>query len=132
MASVAAGSDKLVPWFTGWACLEPTGARAASIEPRRPRTAESAVESADGHLPYALTVPGSHRAGPGDPGGALYGRTDYGRPRRSDGRFPRHGKGVKVAVCLLDDSGRSWEERVRVGNKGKSLIPSPKGGVLVG
>ena len=41
-------------------------------------------------------------------------------------------KTLKVAVCLLDDSGRSQEERVRVGNKGKSLIPSPKGGVLVG
>jgi hypothetical protein len=38
-------------------------------------TAESAAESAGGHLPYAPTVPGSHRTGPGDPGGALYGRT---------------------------------------------------------
>ena len=39
---------------------------------------------------------------------------------------------IKVAVCLLDDFGRSREERVRVGNEGESLIPSPKGGVLVG
>ena len=35
-------------------------------------------------------------------------------------------------VGHLDDSGRSREERVRVGNEGESLIPSPKGGVLVG
>ena len=64
-----------------WSLLV-TGGRAASIEPRRPRTAESAVESADGHLPYAPTVPGSHRAGPGDPGGALYGRREHGRTHR--------------------------------------------------
>eukprot|EP00966_Prymnesium_polylepis_P123121 2846499-Prymnesium_polylepis.1 len=39
------------------------------------RMAESAAELADGHLPFAPLVPGSHRAGPGDPGGALHGRT---------------------------------------------------------
>jgi hypothetical protein len=50
--------------------------------------AESAVESADGHLPYALMVPGSHRAGPGDPGGALYGWTEYGRPTGSTRGWP--------------------------------------------
>ena len=41
--------------------------------------AELGVGSAEGHLPYAPTVPGSHRAGPCDPGGAPYGRTEYGR-----------------------------------------------------
>ena len=30
-------------------------------------------------------------------------------------------------VCLLDDFGRSREERVRVGNEGESLIPSRVG-----
>jgi hypothetical protein len=77
VASVAAGSDKLVPWFTGWACLE------AGQPPSSPDTAQDGrwpsrqpSPLVGGHLPYAPTVPGSHRAGPGDPGGALYGRTD--------------------------------------------------------
>ena len=56
--------------------------------------AGSGALSAFGHLPYASTVPGSHRAVPCDPGGAPYGRTEYGRSRRAAGRNPRRGKGV--------------------------------------
>ena len=85
---MAAGADKVVPWFSGWACLWPTGQRAASIEPRRPTMIGSDFGSAEGHFPFASTVPGNHRAGPCDPGGALYGRTECGRPRCARGRIP--------------------------------------------
>ena len=44
---------------------------------------------------FTLAVPGSHRAGPYDPGGAPYGRRGHGRFRRRDGRTAREGKGVK-------------------------------------
>ena len=108
-ASVAARADKLVPWFPGSACLEPTAEGEASIEARRPRTAESAAESADGHHPYALTVPGSHRAGPGDPGGALYGWTD-------DGHGPDRGDGRPVSNLIISVGGKGlspgeWADR---------------------
>ena len=43
---------------------------------------------------FTLAVPGSHRAGPYDPGGAPYGRRGHGRFRRTDGRTARQGKGV--------------------------------------
>ena len=49
---------------------------------------------AGGHLFYASTVPGSLWAGPCDPRGAPYGRTEVGRSRRPRGRNPRGGKGV--------------------------------------
>ena len=42
----------------------------------KPPTAEWGVLPAEGHLPYALTVPGSHWSTPRDPGGAPYGRTE--------------------------------------------------------
>ena len=45
---------------------------------------------------FTLAVPGSHRAGPYDPGGAPYGRRGHGRFRRTDGRYPRGGKGVNA------------------------------------
>jgi hypothetical protein len=83
----------VVPWFSGWACLEPTGQRAASIEPRRPTMTEAHFGSAEGHFPYASAVPGNHWAGPCDPGGALYGRTECGRSRCARGRIPGGGKG---------------------------------------
>ena len=93
------------PDRTNWCHGLPAGHALRQGIPHRAPTAgmaESAEESAGGHLPYAPTVPGSHRAGPGDPGGALYGRTDYRRPRRSDGRNPRQGKGVNFPLsCLL-------------------------------
>ena len=50
---------------------------------------------------FTLAVPGSHRAGPYDPGGAPYGRREHGRFRRSAGRIPRCGKGVKLR-CMRD------------------------------
>ena len=55
---------------------------------------DSVFGSADGHLPYASTVPGSYRAGPYVPGGAPYGRTEYGRPRRARDEIPGMGKGL--------------------------------------
>ena len=93
---MAAGADKLVPWFAGWACLEPAGGRAAFSGPRRPTMTDSVFGSADGHVPYASTVPGSYRAGPYVPGGAPYGRTEYGRPRRARDEIPGVGKGLKT------------------------------------
>ena len=47
---------------------------------------------------FTLAVPGSHRAGPYDPGGAPYGRREHGRFRRSAGRSARGGKGVKLPI----------------------------------
>ena len=91
---MAAGAGKLVAQFSGCTGLEPTGGRAASIERRRPPMPELGVGSAGGHFPYAWAVPGSHRAGPCDPGGAPYGRTEYGRPRCARGRIPGVGKGL--------------------------------------
>ena len=44
----------------------------------------------------------------------------------------QEGNDLEVVVWHLDDAGRSRERRVEVGNKGWSLIPSPKGGGLVG
>ena len=57
--------------------------------------AESSVGSAEGHLPYDPTVPRSHRAGPCGPGGAPYGRPEYGRSRRRSDAIPGTGKGLK-------------------------------------
>ena len=73
VANVAARADKLAPWFTGWASPWSLLAEATSIASARAPMAESGVGSADGLLPYASTVPGSHRAGPCDPGAAPYG-----------------------------------------------------------
>ena len=83
--------------------VEPVGRsdRLESFASARAPMAESGVESADGLLFYASTVPGSHRAGPCDPGGAPYGRTEYGRSRRAAGRNPRRGKVVKYSITRL-------------------------------
>ena len=66
------------PDLTKWCHGLPSGHAWRQGSPHRAptdRMAESAAEFADGHLPFAPLVPGSHRAGPGDPGGALHGRT---------------------------------------------------------
>ena len=57
---------------------------------------------------FTLAVPGSHRAGPYDPGGAPYGRRGHGRFRRTDGRTDREGKGVKS----LTDQWREYSEHL--------------------
>ena len=57
--------------------------------------AESSVGSAGGHLPYAPTVPGSHRAGPCGPGGGPYGRTEYERAISRANGIPGKGKGLR-------------------------------------
>ena len=95
---MAAGAGKLVAQFSGCTGLEPTGGRATSMERRRPPMPELGVGSAGGHFPYAWAVPGSHRAGPCDPGGAPYGRTEYGRPRCARGRIPGVGKGLRLTT----------------------------------
>ena len=58
--------------------------------------AESGLLSAGGPLPLPLTqaVPGNLSTGPCGPGGAPYGRTEYGRSRRSRGRSPGDVKGL--------------------------------------
>ena len=67
-----------MPWFPGSACLEPTARGEASIEPRRPRTAESAADT-EGEEPAAdMTVT------PKCEGDELLGR--WVRKK-----FPRHG-----------------------------------------
>ena len=91
---MAARADKVVPWFAGWPSPWSLLAEATSIASARAPMTESGVGSADGLLPYGPTVPGSHRAGPCDPGGAPYGRTEYGRPRCARGRIPGTGKGL--------------------------------------
>ena len=74
-----------------WSLLQAGQPPSRPDSPGRPNRQPSPLTATC--LIYAPSVPGSHRAGPGDLGGALYGRTDYGRPRRSDGRSPGKGKG---------------------------------------
>ena len=76
-----------MPWFSGWAA--PIGSMADGLRHARwkPPTAEWGVQPAEGHLPYALTVSGSHWSTPCDPGGAPYGRMEYGRSRRTHSCF---------------------------------------------
>ena len=86
------------PEPTKWCHGSPDGhawsLQARWLPPLSPATmAFPGVGSAGGHLPYASTVPGSHRAGPCDPGGAPYGRTEYGRPIECAKRIPGTGKG---------------------------------------
>ena len=57
---------------------------------------ESGLLSAGGPLPLTQAVPGNLRTGPCGPGGAPYGRTEYGRSRRSRGRSPGVVKGLRV------------------------------------
>ena len=54
---------------------------------------------------FTLAVPGSHRAGPYDPGGAPYGRREHGRFRRTDGQIPGGGKGLNALQCPDDTVG---------------------------
>ena len=100
-ATVAAADAKLVPWFTGWQAplgsIQPMALQA----PQQPKLAEWGVVSADCHLPYAPTVPGSHWSGPCDPGGAPYGRTEYGRSRQRADGIPGEGKGLKLKTAFL-------------------------------
>ena len=93
---MADAADKLRPWFTGWASPWSLLAEATSIASARAPMAESGVESADGLFPYASTVPGSHRAGPGDPGGALYGRTED--PTGAHSTDGPDGRAFKISV----------------------------------
>ena len=95
---MAAGADILVPWSTGWACLEPTGGSAASIEPRRPRTAESAVESADGHLMLSRSRGATGQVWATFGALSMAGRTMDGPDGRTDGRSvgPRWERGYKL------------------------------------
>ena len=48
-----------------------------------------------GPLPLTQAVPRNISTGPCGPGGAPYGRTEYGRSRRSRGRSPGDVKGLK-------------------------------------
>ena len=75
-ASVAAAADKLVSWFSGWASPWSLSAAMAAWREMKAKMAISGVGSAEGHLPYTPTVPGSHRAGPCGPRGAPNGRTE--------------------------------------------------------
>ena len=71
--------------------------------------AESGLLSAGGPLPLTQAVPGNLSTGPCGPGGAPYGRTEYGRSRRSRGRSPGVVKGlinVKPLGTLYGDYGR--------------------------
>ena len=71
-----------------------TSADMASRRQRDPIWEFSGLQSAEAHLPLALTVPGSHRATPCGPGGAPYGRTECGRTRGGAHSNSRDGKGV--------------------------------------
>ena len=126
---MAAGAGKLVAQFSGCTGLEPTGGRATSIERRRPPMPELGVGSAGGHFPYAWAVPGSHRAGPCDPGGAPYGRTEYGRPRCARGRIPGKGKGLTCLTLRAPDLRKNVPQRSIRCRAGGVRVPS---GLCVG
>ena len=97
---MATADSKLVPLFDGWDCPLDSILPMAPAAPQRPRTAVLGGLSADGHFPYALTVPGSLWAGPCDPGGAPYGRTEVGRSRRMRGRSTGVGMGLNLGILL--------------------------------
>ena len=60
------------------------------------------LESAEGHLKLALTVPGSYLVGPYGPGGAPYGRRGHGRLRRPRIKISGRGEGVNAPpLCPL-------------------------------
>ena len=88
-----------MPWFTGW--MWPSAAVGAmdgtwlTLGPTLVKVL--VLPAQDPHF-FTLAVPGSHRAGPYDPGGAPYGRRGHGRFRRTDGRSARRGKGVKQNI----------------------------------
>ena len=63
---------------------------------------ESGLLSAGGPLPLTQAVPGNISTGPCGPGGAPYGRTEYGRSRRSRGRSPAAVKGLTVGEHLSE------------------------------
>ena len=83
---MAHAEDKLMPWFSGWTAPGALGAADGRVAGR--------VQPAEVHLPYAVTVLGSHRATPGGPVGALYGRTEARRTRRARIQNLRGGEGV--------------------------------------
>ena len=72
--------------------------------------AESGLLSAGGPLRLNQAVPGNLSTGPCGPGGAPYGRTEYGRSRRSRGRSPGVVKGLMfVQGCVRQTSSRAKE-----------------------
>ena len=89
-------------WFSGWEWTIDQKSQPSRQARWEPPMAKRGVQPAEGHLPYAPTVPGSHRAGPGDPGGAPYGRTEYGRSRGRAVRAPGEGKGLNYSVVSTD------------------------------
>ena len=72
------------------------------------KMAKSGLEPGDDPHSFALAVPGSHRAGPCDPGGAPHGRREHGRLRWPRGRL-RYGlvKSARETPCLLPIEGGS-------------------------
>ena len=99
------------PQPTNWCHGSPAGHLHGAYRPpmaawleMRAKMAISGVGSAEGHLPYTPTVPGSHRAGPCGPRGAPYGRTECGRSRRTQNESPVGGKGLTKK--LADDTRR--------------------------
>ena len=93
--------------------MEPIGRHGRMARKMKAKMAISGVGSAEGHLPYTPTVPGSHRAGPCGPRGAPYGRTECGRSRRTQNESPvgrkglRPGSGCENAIRGQPDSGPS-------------------------
>ena len=76
---------------------------------------ESGLLSAGGPLPLTQAVPGNISTGPCGPGGAPYGRTEYGRSRRSRGRSPGVVKGLMIIRSLKGQFSRPgfWGTLVR-------------------
>ena len=73
------------------------------------KMAKSGLEPGDDPHSFAPAVPGSHRAGPCDPGGAPHGRREHGRLRRPRGRHPGGGKGLS-AKCVHQVKYGLWEK----------------------
>ena len=86
-----------MPWFTGWASPWLAVGRHHDGSPWSARTTVLGLQPADDPHFYYLDNTGTLFFGPCGPGGGPYGRREHGRFRRSAGRNPRDGKGVKAA-----------------------------------
>ena len=94
-----------MPWFTGWASPWLAVGRHHDGSPWSARTTVLGLQPADDHHFYYLERTGTLFFGPCGPGGGPYGRREHGRFRRSDGRWPRDGKGVMQFTGLLTREG---------------------------
>ena len=92
-----------MPWFTGWASPWLAVGKHHDGSPWSARTTVLGLQPADDPHFYYLDNTGTLLLGPCGPGGGPYGRREHGRFRRSAGRNPRDGKGVKGWTVLATE-----------------------------